>query len=141
MLALCGVLVALALRYLPGQGRPLPRRRLQGGRGPGEAHRTARHLLRCPGDPRSGRGAGAGGTPDRPWVAGWPIVAVRLAKRDAPQQALLVLAAAGSFAAVSTLLGSPLLGAFLLMEASGLGGPTLGLVLLPGPAGLPASGR
>jgi len=43
-----------------------------------------------------------------------------------------VVAAAGSFAAISTLLGSPLLGAFLLMEASGLGGPTLGLVLVPG---------
>ena len=38
----------------------------------------------------------------------------------------------GSFAAVSTLLGSPLTGAFLLMEASGLGGPILGVVLLPG---------
>jgi hypothetical protein len=30
------------------------------------------------------------------------------------------------------LLGSPLIGAFLLMEASGLGGATLGLVLIPG---------
>jgi chloride channel protein, CIC family len=40
--------------------------------------------------------------------------------------------AAGSFAAISTLLGSPLLGAFLLMEASGLGGPALGVVLVPG---------
>src|SRR5690606_710635 len=29
-------------------------------------------------------------------------------------------------------LGSPLLGAFLLMESAGLGGPVLGLVLLPG---------
>jgi H+/Cl- antiporter ClcA len=43
-----------------------------------------------------------------------------------------VLAASGSFAAVATLLGSPLTGAFLLMEATGLGGPMLGLVLLPG---------
>jgi hypothetical protein len=42
------------------------------------------------------------------------------------------VAAAGSFAAVSTLLGSPILGAFLLMEASGLGGPTMALVLVPG---------
>ena len=41
-------------------------------------------------------------------------------------------AAAGSFAAIATLLGSPLTGAFLLMEATGLGGPMLGLVLLPG---------
>ena len=33
---------------------------------------------------------------------------------------------------MATLLGSPLTGAFLLMEASGLGGPVLGVVLLPG---------
>jgi H+/Cl- antiporter ClcA len=57
---------------------------------------------------------------------------VRLARREVPAQTTPVVAAAGSFAAVSTLLGSPLLGAFLLMEASGLGGPTLGLVLVPG---------
>ena len=55
-----------------------------------------------------------------------------LARRDAPAQATAVVAAAGSFAAICTLLGSPLLGAFLLMETSGLGGPTLGLVLVPG---------
>jgi hypothetical protein len=42
------------------------------------------------------------------------------------------MAAAGSFAAISTLLGSPLTGAFLLMEASGLGGPMMQLVLVPG---------
>jgi hypothetical protein len=44
----------------------------------------------------------------------------------------VVVAAAGSFAAISTLLGSPIAGAFLLMEASGLGGPMLGLILVPG---------
>jgi hypothetical protein len=43
-----------------------------------------------------------------------------------------VIGAAGSFAAISELLGSPLLGAFLLMEASGLGGWMLGVVLVPG---------
>ena len=43
-----------------------------------------------------------------------------------------MVAAAGSFAAVSTLFGSPIAGAFLLMEASGIGGPMLGVVLLPG---------
>ena len=62
-------------------------------------------------------------------LAGW---AVRLARRDPPAQATAVVAAAGRFAAISTLLGSPLLGAFLLMEASGLAGATLGLVLVPG---------
>ena len=43
-----------------------------------------------------------------------------------------MVASAGSFAAISTLMGSPILGAFLLMEASGLGGPMLEVVLLPG---------
>jgi H+/Cl- antiporter ClcA len=73
--------------------------------------------------------------PEAPLIAlgaGLGALAVRLVKRDAPARVRAVLAAAGSFAAISTLLGSPLTGAFLLMEASGLGGPTLGLVLVPG---------
>jgi H+/Cl- antiporter ClcA len=57
---------------------------------------------------------------------------VRLAKRDAPDRTTTAVAAAGSFAAVSTLLGSPIIGAFLLMEAAGLGGAVMDLVLLPG---------
>jgi hypothetical protein len=46
-----------------------------------------------------------------------------------------MVAASGSFAAISALLGSPILGAFLLillMESAGLGGAALGMVLLPG---------
>ena len=42
------------------------------------------------------------------------------------------MAAAGSFAAVSTIFGSPVIGAVLIIEATGLGGPVLALVLLPG---------
>jgi H+/Cl- antiporter ClcA len=57
---------------------------------------------------------------------------VRLARRDAPDQVLAVVAAAGSFAAISALFGSPLAGAFLLMEAVGIGGPMLRPILLPG---------
>ena len=44
----------------------------------------------------------------------------------------MVIGAAGSFAAIAALLGSPLAGAFLLMEAAGLGGPIMGVVLVPG---------
>ena len=44
----------------------------------------------------------------------------------------MVIGAAGSFAAISTLLGSPLVGAFLLMEAAGVGGGMMGVVMLPG---------
>ena len=73
--------------------------------------------------------------PEAPLIAiggGLGVLAVQLAARDAPPMAATVMAAAGSFAAISTLLGSPIVGAFLLMEASGLGGPLLGLVLVPG---------
>jgi hypothetical protein len=63
---------------------------------------------------------------------GLGVLAVRLVKRDAPPGTATVVAAAGSFGAVSTLFGSPLLAAFLLMEASGLGGAMMELVLVPG---------
>ena len=42
------------------------------------------------------------------------------------------MAAAGAFAAVSSIFGSPVIGAVLIIEATGLGGPTLPVVLLPG---------
>ena len=53
-------------------------------------------------------------------------------KKDAPPQALIVLAAAGSFAAISVIFGSPIVAAVLVIEATGLGGPTLPLILVPG---------
>src|SRR5215212_2449999 len=73
--------------------------------------------------------------PEAPLIAmgsGLGVLAVRLAARDAKPTVANVIAATGSFAAISSLLGSPLIGAFLLLEASGLGGPMLGLVLVPG---------
>ncbi len=73
--------------------------------------------------------------PEAPLIGiggGLGVLAVHLAKRDAPPAAAAVMAAAGSFAAISTLFGSPLAAAFLLMEAAGLGGPMLELVLVPG---------
>jgi H+/Cl- antiporter ClcA len=57
---------------------------------------------------------------------------VHLVKKDAPPMALTIMASAGSFAAISTLLGSPVLAAFFIMEAAGIGGMTLSLVALPG---------
>src|SRR5262249_4209719 len=73
--------------------------------------------------------------PEAPLIAvggGLGVIAVRLLRRGAPARTSAVVAAAGSFAAISTLLGSPLIGAFLLMEASGLGGGMLEGVLVPG---------
>ena len=56
---------------------------------------------------------------------------MHLLKKDAPAQATVVIGAAGSFAAISTLLGSPILGVFLLMEVAGIAGPWW-CVFLPG---------
>jgi hypothetical protein len=73
--------------------------------------------------------------PEAPLLAlgmGLGLLAMRLLKKDAPEQALGLMAAAGSFAAVSTIFGSPVIGAVLIIEATGLGGAVLPLVLLPG---------
>ena len=52
----------------------------------------------------------------------------------------MVLAAAGSFAAISAIFDSPIIAAVLLIEAIGLGGPTLPVILLPG-CSAPGSAR
>ena len=80
-------------------------------------------------------GLGAVIGPEAPLIAlggGLALLVGQLVARGANAQALAVIGAAGSFAAVSTLLGSPLLGAFLLLEASGLGGAMATVVLVPG---------
>ena len=45
---------------------------------------------------------------------------------------MAVLAASAAFAAIATIFGSPVIGAIILIEAAGLGGPILSLILLPG---------
>ena len=73
--------------------------------------------------------------PEAPLLAlgsGLGIFAVRRAKKDAPQQLVTVVAAAGSFAAVSFLFESPMIAAVLMIEATGLGGRQLTFVLIPG---------
>jgi hypothetical protein len=73
--------------------------------------------------------------PEAPLLAlgsGLGILAMSLIPRDAPQQALALIAAAGSFAALASIFGSPVIGAVLMIEAAGLGGAMLAVVLLPG---------
>jgi H+/Cl- antiporter ClcA len=130
VLALGGLLTALAITYLPGTA----------GHKPAEGFKAAGPVM-----PRDLPGVffaalatlcfGFVLGPEAPLIAigsGLGVIAVRLIKRDAPMQATVVIAVAGSFGAVSALLGSPLVGAFLLMEASGLAGAMMSAVLLPG---------
>jgi H+/Cl- antiporter ClcA len=130
LLVIGGVLAGLAIQYLPGRGGPSPADgfKLHGPPTP----------VQLPGVILAALATlifGAVLGPEMPLIligGGLAAMSVRLARRPVPDRARAVVASAGSFAAISTLLGSPLVGAFLLMEASGLGGPTLSLVLLPG---------
>src|SRR6202034_40831 len=130
-LVLSGVLVALTIRYLPGNGGHSPADGFKMGAGPPSPIELPGIVLAALATLCLGVVLG----PEAPLIAiggGLGVIAVRLVKRDAPPRTATVVAAAGSFAAVSALFGSPLLAAFLLMEASGLGGAMMGLVLVPG---------
>jgi H+/Cl- antiporter ClcA len=129
-LFLSGLLVALTLKYLHGTGGHKPAEGFKADGGvaavdlPGIVLASLATLC-----------LGAVLGPEAPLIAigtGLGALAVHLVKKDAPQMAVLVIGAAGSFAAIATLLGSPIVGAFLLMEASGLGGPLPRVVLAPG---------
>ena len=131
LLGVGGLLVGMTIHYLPGRGGESPLDGFSAGGGPP----TPLPLLGIALAALASLGFGAVVGPEAPLVAiggGLAAAAVRLARRDLPAQALAVIAAAGSFAAISALLGSPLTGAFLLMEAVGLGGPMLRPILLPG---------
>jgi len=129
-LALAGVVVALVIQHLPGKGGHSPADGFHPGglQMPKTLPGVALAAL-------ASIGLGAVVGPEGPLVAlggGLAYLAVVLSRRDVPAQTGAVIAATGSFAAISTLLGTPLGGAFLLMEASGLGGPLATMVLLPG---------
>jgi H+/Cl- antiporter ClcA len=131
LLALAGLLVALTIRYLPGHGGESPAEGFHAGGPPPTPIELPGIFVAA----LTGLALGAVIGPEAPLIAlgaGLGVCAVRLARRDAPATTLTVVAAAGSFAAFSTLVGSPLIAAFILMEAIGLGGPMLGTVLVPG---------
>jgi H+/Cl- antiporter ClcA len=129
-LLLCGLLTAATIRYLPGNGGHSPALGFVAGGPPRNRDIPAIALAAL-----TTLSLGAVLGPEAPLIAlggGLAALTVRLVKKNAPPMATTVMASAGSFAAISTLLGSPLLGAFLIMEAAGIGGATLTLVALPG---------
>jgi H+/Cl- antiporter ClcA len=73
--------------------------------------------------------------PEAPLIAigsGVAVAFVKALRKDSPAQLLMIIGAAGSFAAISVIFGSPIVAAILVVEATGLGGPMLPLVLIPG---------
>ena len=130
-LVLCGLLTGLTIKHLPGNGGHSPAFGFKTGGGAAPDRELPGIALAA----LTTLSLGAVLGPEAPLIAiggGLAALTVHLLRKDAPPMALTVMASAGSFAAISTLLGSPVLGAFLIMEAAGIGGATLSMVALPG---------
>jgi H+/Cl- antiporter ClcA len=131
VLGFAGVVVALAVTRLPGGGGHRPAEGLKVGGGlvtPSE----------LPGIALAGFATISLGLvlgPEAPLLAvggGLGVLAIKLARKDAPPQVLTLMAAAGSFAAMSFLFAEPIIAAVILLEALGLDRKTLPLMLIPG---------
>ena len=130
-LALAGLLTAFAIQRLPGRGGHVPSDGLSTGGAPTEPIDLPGILLAAV----ATLGLGLVLGPEAPLIAlgaGLGIFAIRRVRKDSPKQAQALMAAAGSFAAVSAIFGSPVIGAVIIIEAAGIGGAMLPVVLLPG---------
>ena len=129
VLAIAGLLTALAITRFPGRG----------------GHQPAHGLNASPTGPIDLPGVVLAGLasiglglvigPEAPLIAlggGLGLLAMQLINKDAPDEVGAVMAAAGTFADVSLIFDSPLIAAVLLIEASGLGGPRRNLIVIPG---------
>ncbi|MFE5207034.1 chloride channel protein [Streptomyces sp. NPDC056600] len=127
-LLLAGLIVAPVVTRLPGRGGHLPVNGL-GGPPVGPAALPGvvlAALLTLP--------LGVVLGPEAPLMAvgsGLALLALRLRKGTDDPQAAAVVANTGSTAAISTILGGPVVAAVLVVEAAGVGGARLVALLLP----------
>lgn len=131
VLALGALICAVAIMRLPGNGGHIPAEGLAMSGGPPGPKALSGVILAGLATVGSGLILG----PEAPLIAlgsGTAVLAVSLTRREFPSQVLMIIAAAGSFAAVSFIFESPVLAAILLIEATGLGGPRLRVVVVPG---------
>lgn len=131
VLAVAGVLVGLAISRLPGGGGHIPAKGLSAGGGPSGPKILPGVVLA--GLATTGFGLVLG--PEGPLIAlgaGVALLVISLSRRNIPPQALMVIGAAGSFTALAFIFTSPLIAAVILIEATGLGGPKLRVVMIPG---------
>jgi H+/Cl- antiporter ClcA len=131
VLAIAGLIVALAIQRLPGRGGHIPAEGLATGGPPPTAAALGGIMLAA----IATIGLGLVLGPEAPLIAlgtGLGAIAIRAARKEAPDQVVMLVAAAGSFAAVSFVFSSPLIAAVILIEASGIGGARLPLILVPG---------
>ena len=130
ILTVAGLLIAIAVVHLPGRGGHEPSEGLHTG-APTKPIELPGVLLAA----LATIGLGLVLGPEAPLIAlgtGLSMLVLDRARRPVAEQARVVIAAAAAFAALATIFGSPVIGAVIIIEAAGLGGPTLPLVLLPG---------
>jgi H+/Cl- antiporter ClcA len=130
LLALSGLLVAWCIQSLPGNSGHSPSGGFQQS-GPTPPIELPGVFLAALATLSLGAVLG----PEAPLIAiggGLAALAIRTVKRDAPPGAVAIIATAGSFAAISTLIGSPVVASLLMLEVAGLGGTMLAVALLPG---------
>ena len=131
ILAIAGVLVALAITRLPGNGGHIPAYGLQAGAGTPRPIDVPGVVLAA----LIGLSAGVVLGPEAPLLIlgpGLAVLMMSLSRRETPPQVVMLMAAAGGFAALSFLFASPLIAAVIIIEATALGGPRRLLVVVPG---------
>ncbi|WP_033213560.1 chloride channel protein [Kitasatospora phosalacinea] len=127
-LALAGLLLAPIVTRMPGRGGHIPVHGLGGPPTlPVEVPSVVLAAL-------AGLPLGAVLGPEAPLMAlgsGLALLTVSAAKRASSPRLAPLLGTAGSTAAIATIFGSPLVAAVLVIEAAGLGGAQLTVLLLP----------
>lgn len=127
--AIAGIVTAFAIVRLPGRGGHVPAHGLNAG--PTQPVDLPGVLLAA----LAALGLGIVLGPEAPLLAlgaGLAILGIRLVRPGAPPTVVQVMAASGAFAALSFIFESPLIAAVILIEATGIGGPQLPVVMVPG---------
>jgi H+/Cl- antiporter ClcA len=130
VLAVGGLIAGAVIGSMPGRGGHSPVDGFQAGAPPTAAELPGILLAAL-----ASLCFGAVVGPEAPLIAlggGLAALALGLRTRNAPDRVITVVGAAGAFAAIAFLLGSPLVGAFLMLEAVGLAGPKATAVMMPG---------
>ncbi|MFE9021336.1 chloride channel protein [Streptomyces sp. NPDC007808] len=128
LLTLAGVAVGLVVRHLPGAGGHVAAAGLHP---QGAAPSALPGILLAA---LAGLPLGAALGPESPLIAlggGLAPLLARLARAPVTPQGTALLGVAGAAAALPAIFGNPLVGAVILIEVAGVGGPRLFAVMLP----------
>lgn len=128
-LLLAGLILAPIVTRMPGNGGHLPAHGLGGGPPIGPRELPGVVLAAVATLP-----LGVVLGPEAPLMAlgsGLALLALRSAREETPPELSAVVATAGSTAAISTILGGPVVASVLIAEAAGLAGTRLVMLLLP----------